>query len=694
METLGAGIYLSTRTAPVAAPIPAASQVDTAPAPSPKEPRVESPQEFVVKPGGESRFTTLTEALKEAPPGTRITVHPGRYHERLVLEKPVEIVGLGRRQEVVFEAGAGSTVVLKTSRATIRGVTIEQSGEAGEVEASAIDVADGQLVLDDCAIRSQGKDCVRAQGDTASLIIRHCAIRDGASSGIRFGGGAHGVVEDCDFEGDGEAAIVTSQNAIPLFRQCRINGKNKKFGLHVADRGRVVFEDCVIASCSEFGVLIEGNSTAALRDCTIRDNKIGLEVFHAEAQLERCSVVDNHEFGLAFAKSEATVSDCTVRGNKQATLIVDESNPHFRNTKFQNSTDAGINVAKGGGGFFDHCDISENAKGGAWAHRGGSPRFQDCDFRRNSLFHAAVQDDSIATFVRTKMHDGDGLGVSSDDSAQMVLFGCEVYANKNFAVLAAASSRCTIQGGSIRESPNSALRAAGGSSMYVAGCSFVTNPNGDAFIMDRATLKLERCTFKGGRANSIYVKEEGSCEADTCTFEGYAKSAVWLEAGSMAMRSCTVSGSQEAGVVVAAKAKALLRMCTIAKTARSGVVVLAGGALDALECRFNECGEAGVAAADGALVAIADSTASGNARAPGHSTPGPAYPACETPLQNDRGWSSCFYPGGGARREDPAHDYRCSSHTAPAPATSQAHARVAAAREARRTVVPQALAGD
>ena len=101
-ETLGVGIYLSTRTAPVAAAIPAAPQVDTAPAPSPKEPKVESPQEFVVTPDGESRFTTLTEALKEAPPGTRISVHPGRYHERLVLEKPVEIVGVGRRQEVVF----------------------------------------------------------------------------------------------------------------------------------------------------------------------------------------------------------------------------------------------------------------------------------------------------------------------------------------------------------------------------------------------------------------------------------------------------------------------------------------------------------------------------------------------------------------------------------------------------------------
>ena len=188
LETLGLGVYFHLATGPARAPLGIASAPEANITPAQQEPKGDSGAELVVRPDGQSRFTTLTEALKEAPPGSRIAVHPGRYHERLVLEKPVEIVGVGRRQEVVFEAGAGSTVVLKTSRATIRGVTIEQSGEAGEVEASAIDVADGQLVLDDCAIRSQGKDCVRAQGDTASLIIRHCAVRDGASSGIRFGG--------------------------------------------------------------------------------------------------------------------------------------------------------------------------------------------------------------------------------------------------------------------------------------------------------------------------------------------------------------------------------------------------------------------------------------------------------------------------------------------------------------------------
>jgi nitrous oxidase accessory protein NosD len=614
IETLATCIYLATRPEPAAVALAPAPQVSASAAAPPKEPKADSPSELIVRPDGDSPLKSLTEALKVAAAGSRIVVHPGRYHERLVLEKPVEIVGVGRRQEIVLEAGAGNTVVLKTSRAAIRGITIEQSGESAEAESCAIDVPGGQLTLEDCSIRSKAKNGIRVHGDVASAIVRRCAILDGTSSGIHFDNGAHGLLEDCDFEGQGEAAIVVRQQASPVLRQCRVNGKARKIGIHAGDRGRGVFEECTVADCLEFGLLVEGNSLPSLRGCTIRGNKIGGEVFHAGAEFEGCSILDNHENGLVFVKSDPKLVDCIVRGNKQGMAIIEESDPHFLNTKIQNSTEIGIFVNVRGRGFFDHCDILDNAKCGLQVCKGAAPRFQDCDFRRNAGVQVDVEDGSFAMLAGTRVHDGAGIGVGTADSAQVFLLGCEVYANKQFGVMTNGSSRCAIEGGSIRENPNSGIRACGGSSLFVANCGFSLNPNGDAFVTDRAILKLERCAFKGGREDAIYINESGSCEADTCTFDGYATDTIRAAGGTVVMRSCTISRSKGSGVFVTSKAKALLQSCTVSNAEKSGVAVGTTGALHALECRFVDNKEWGVVAADGTSITLEDSSATSDPR--------------------------------------------------------------------------------
>ena len=55
---------------------------------------LQTPTVIVSKSGG-GQYTTISEAIKNAKPGTRIMVRPGFYNEGLAIDKQLEIVGDG-----------------------------------------------------------------------------------------------------------------------------------------------------------------------------------------------------------------------------------------------------------------------------------------------------------------------------------------------------------------------------------------------------------------------------------------------------------------------------------------------------------------------------------------------------------------------------------------------------------------------
>lgn len=54
--------------------------------------------------------TTIGAAIKAARPGTVIMVEPGLYHEGLVIDKPLEIIGQGAIDDVVIEVANKNTI--------------------------------------------------------------------------------------------------------------------------------------------------------------------------------------------------------------------------------------------------------------------------------------------------------------------------------------------------------------------------------------------------------------------------------------------------------------------------------------------------------------------------------------------------------------------------------------------------------
>src|SRR5882724_3023088 len=122
------------------------------------------PDTVIVSKNGDGQYTTIGEAMKSVKPGMRILVRPGVYNEALVIDKLVEIVAYPRSagEQVVLQTLNSSSITMRTDRALVRGFSIRHRlGLMGalynllsEKQGPAVEIAQGELLLEDCDITS------------------------------------------------------------------------------------------------------------------------------------------------------------------------------------------------------------------------------------------------------------------------------------------------------------------------------------------------------------------------------------------------------------------------------------------------------------------------------------------------------------------------------------------------------------
>ena len=193
---------------------------------------------LVVAKTGQFDYSTIGEALKNAKPGTSIVVHPGLYKESLVLNKPIEITGNGEQDPVIIESVDASCIQMQTDYALIRGLTLRARGRNYTLESRQ-----GQLVVEDCDIKSFDYTVMRICGFNVHAVIRRCQIHDGKWNGVWISNSAQGILEDSQIIGNGHAGIGVGCGSQVEVRRCQIN-RNGGEAIAVYNYGRVKVEDC------------------------------------------------------------------------------------------------------------------------------------------------------------------------------------------------------------------------------------------------------------------------------------------------------------------------------------------------------------------------------------------------------------------------------------------------------------------
>jgi pectin methylesterase-like acyl-CoA thioesterase len=204
--------------------------------PNSKVPRREG---LIVSQRGQGDYSTISEAIQSAKPGTRIFVRPGLYNESLIIDKQLEIIGDGALEDIIIESEDSNCLLMQTDYALVRGLTFSEIGRH-----YTVNIPQGQLVIEDSDLTANSNYSVVAiGGSTANPIIRRCQIHDGKWNGIWVSNNARGLVEDCEIFDNGSSGVGIGQGANLVIRQCQINW-NEGNAIKVYNKGSVTVEEC------------------------------------------------------------------------------------------------------------------------------------------------------------------------------------------------------------------------------------------------------------------------------------------------------------------------------------------------------------------------------------------------------------------------------------------------------------------
>ena len=167
-----------------------------------------------------SRYGTINKAIKNAEPNSKIKVPPGIYREGLIIDKPVEIVGDGLREEIIIESADSDCILMQTDSAVVRGLTLKcKAGENGK-KFFGINIPQGKLIVEDLDITSDSLACIVIQNSETNPIIRKCRIYDGKGKGIYVHENGKGIIEDCDIYGNTDSGVAIKTGGSPVLRRC------------------------------------------------------------------------------------------------------------------------------------------------------------------------------------------------------------------------------------------------------------------------------------------------------------------------------------------------------------------------------------------------------------------------------------------------------------------------------------------
>ena len=197
-------------------------------------------------------------------------VRPGTYQDGLVINKEVEIIGDGLRDNIIVESTESNCILMETDKTLVKGLTLRGKVGTNDNKYFAVNIPQGELILEDCDITSDSLSCITIHGETANPTIRNCQIHDGKGTGVYVYNKSQGTLENCDIFANAVSGIEIKEEGNPTIRNCQIH-YNRKCEIYVYNKGKGIIENCDIISYLPLAIEIQKGCNTKVIKCKIND---------------------------------------------------------------------------------------------------------------------------------------------------------------------------------------------------------------------------------------------------------------------------------------------------------------------------------------------------------------------------------------------------------------------------------------
>ena len=235
----------------------------------------------------------LSDAVAAAPAGALILVHPGSYAGKTVVDRPLEIRGLGDLGDAELVSNQSRVVETRTDRTVLRNLKLHAGKNLFRADVQALHAGHGVTEVYRCDLASAASTVVQVAPD-AELRLRDVRVRDGAGTGVIAGerstlqlagvsvygheksgvdlrDGARLEAFHSSFHDNGGHGVALDTDTAATFDGCALYA-NRGSGLRLRKRADLTARRTRFADNAERGVYLEGAAVALITHCTFADN--------------------------------------------------------------------------------------------------------------------------------------------------------------------------------------------------------------------------------------------------------------------------------------------------------------------------------------------------------------------------------------------------------------------------------------
>ncbi|GLZ01028.1 right-handed parallel beta-helix repeat-containing protein [Actinoplanes sp. NBRC 103695] len=602
-----------------------------------------------------SRHRTIGSAVRAAKAGSVVSVAPGVYRERLVLDRSVTIVAEEGGGAVELTSTEGPVLAVRAGTAVVRGLTVRGL----QPDQAAVTVTGGHLTLDGATVIGGS---VEASG-AATLALRSSAIEDTAAIGLAVLDGAEVKATDLRLErAEGSGVVAVGASRIELLKTTL--NEVAGIGVRIANTAVGVLDHCDIGRVGSAAVELTGAGQVWLRDTAIHDVRgDGVRIrggapfpagwwsdlpllrlpesgpgdpgTEGGVRLERCRVSRTEGAGVQLSEAAQMVMTDTdlERTGTVALIATGDSRTAVVDTRITNSVQTALAVQDDAQVHVISGKILDSAANAVYV-AGGRLMLQDCELRRSGLTAVHVLGNASVTMAGCVVAGTPEIGIRAIDRALLrvqggAVEGAELQGVQISATADAVLEGLTITGGNvgvrvdtphrpllrdceIRDVTQTGIEVAAGAAPTAVNVRVSNSGAAGIFLDEGAEPRLENCTVTGAGGSGIAIWSGARPTISATRVSKCAKNGIYFGAGAHGtLTDVEISNTEYPAVYLGSKADPVLVRCHVRDAAEDI------SAADDADATFEQCWSAGVASAT--FPASADPSA--------RTLPGPVPPA-------------------------------------------------------------------